>query len=108
PVGASFVSATTTQGTFSQTNGVVTWTLGNSVRKATANLTLTVKPAAEGVLTNMAMVTNSTSSDLATANNSASAITTIGPAADLGVSQAVSPGSPQVTSNFTVKVTVTN
>ncbi len=106
--GASFVSATSTQGTFSQTNGAVTWTLGNVVSSGTANLTLTVKPAVEGVLTNIAMATNFASIDLALANNSASATTSIGPAADLGVSQTLSPSSPQVTSNFTVTVTVTN
>ncbi len=108
PSGASFVFATTSQGTFSQSNGVVTWTLGNMASNGTANLTLTVKPAAQSVLTNIATISNSASTDLTLANNSASVVTTISPAADLGVSQAVSPSSLQVTSNCTCTVTVTN
>src|SRR5207249_8825151 len=75
PAGASYVTATTSQGTFSQVNGVVTWTLGNIANSGTATLTLTIKPTIDGVLTNTATVTNSAGTDLVPANNSASVTT---------------------------------
>src|SRR5260370_1043959 len=62
PAGASFVSATP-PGTFSQANGVVTWTLGNIVSNGTATLTLTVQPTPDGVLTNVPTLTKSSRTD---------------------------------------------
>src|SRR5439155_10930918 len=91
PPGASYVTATTSQGTVAANNGVVTWTLGNIISNGIANLTVTFNPTVEGTFSNTATVTNSAATDLVTANNSASVTTTIGPAADLGVSQAVLP-----------------
>src|SRR5713101_7629963 len=107
PAGASFVSATTSRGTFSQTNRVVTWMLGNIVSNGTATLTLTVQPTADGVLTNLAAVTNSAGTDLVAANNSASWTTTIGPAADLAIGL-TGPMTGLAGSNVTYTLRVTN
>ncbi|MCX7423126.1 MAG: hypothetical protein NT013_26815 [Planctomycetia bacterium] len=59
PVGVTFVSATTTQGTVSATNGTLTGTLGNLANNATATITVTVRvnPSTTTNLNNTATVT---------------------------------------------------
>jgi uncharacterized repeat protein (TIGR01451 family) len=71
-----YVSATTTQGSFSQLNGVVTFDLGTIAGGATATLTVTARTLEDGTVTNSAAVT-STSADPDSSNNSASANTTV-------------------------------
>ena len=108
PAGASYVTATTSQGSVATNNGVVTWTLGNIGSNGVATLTLTLKANSDGLLSNTVSVTNSTATDLVMSNNSATLNTAVGPAADIALSQAITAGTALVTSNFTVTVTLTN
>src|SRR5262249_44983526 len=81
PPGTSFVSATSTQGSPTQANGIVTCNLGTLGSNGTASVTITVTPMVEGTITNIASVTNSAGADWNAANNTAQATTLINPAA---------------------------
>jgi uncharacterized repeat protein (TIGR01451 family) len=95
----SFVSATTTQGTFSQSGGVVTFTVGTIGVSGSVTMTITAKALEDGNLTNSASV-KTTSSDPNSANNTASATTTVSePAIVVSAPISVSGKSP---SNVTV------
>jgi len=107
PAGAAFISASNPLGTFSQTNGIVTCNISSLASNATGTITITVRPTAAGTVTNSASIT-STADEITPANNSASLVTTVTAAADLGISQNAAPGSAQVLSNFTFTITVTN
>ena len=72
----SYVSATASQGTFSNSNGVITFNVGSIASGATATLTVTGKALEAGTLTNSSALT-ATSADSNTANNSATATTTV-------------------------------
>jgi uncharacterized repeat protein (TIGR01451 family) len=63
-----FVSATTTQGTFAQSNGVVTFTIGSIASGATVTATVTTQAIEEGSTSNSATA-SSTSADPTSSNN---------------------------------------
>jgi uncharacterized repeat protein (TIGR01451 family) len=95
----SFVSATTSQGSFSQSGSVVTFSLGTLAPGVTATLTITAQATEDGALANAASVTAS-SADPNTSNNSATASTTV-------AEPSISPPAPITTnlqnpSNLTV------
>lgn len=71
-----FVSATASQGTYSQSGGVVTYDLGSIPAGGNATLTVTAQALEDGLLANTASVT-STSGDSNPGNNSASASTSV-------------------------------
>lgn len=71
-----FVSAAAPQGTFSQSNRVVTFTLGTIAPGATVTVTVVAQAIEDGSLTNSASVTAS-SADPNSANNGASATTSV-------------------------------
>jgi uncharacterized repeat protein (TIGR01451 family) len=71
-----FVSATASQGTFTQSGGAVTFSLGTVGAGKTVSVTVTVQLLEDGNLTDSASVTSSTT-DPNTANNSASATTAV-------------------------------
>jgi uncharacterized repeat protein (TIGR01451 family) len=71
-----FVSATTPQGTFSQSGGVVTFNLGTLAPGATATLTVTAQATEDGSTTDSATVSAS-SSDPNSSNNTDTASTTV-------------------------------
>jgi uncharacterized repeat protein (TIGR01451 family) len=71
-----YVSAATSQGTFSQSGGVVTFNLGTLAPGASATLTVTAQATEDGTVTDSASVT-STSADPNTSNNSAGASTLV-------------------------------
>ncbi len=52
PMGATFLYGTTTQGTLSQSNGVVTTGLGSLADNASASITLTYSIATSGAVSN--------------------------------------------------------
>jgi uncharacterized repeat protein (TIGR01451 family) len=79
PVGATFVSATPSQGSCSGTT-TVTCTLGTIANGAAATITLIVRPATAGPLSNTATVTG-TASDVNPANNTSTAIVQVQAAA---------------------------
>jgi uncharacterized repeat protein (TIGR01451 family) len=76
PGQTKFVSATTSQGTFTQSGGVVTFSLGTVPSGTTVTATVTVLLLEDGSLTDSASVTSSTS-DPNTGNNSSSATTSV-------------------------------
>src|SRR6266704_3638619 len=80
PPGAAFVSATSSQGTYVQSNGIVTCNLGTLLSNATATVGITLKPSSAGTITNTASVT-AAAADPTLANNSASVATTVTPSA---------------------------
>jgi uncharacterized repeat protein (TIGR01451 family) len=96
------------KGTYPQTNGIVTITLGSLASNGVATVPIIVQALLAGPITNFVTVTNSAGIDLVSANNSASFTTTIYDPADLEVSQVVSPNSTTVLSNVTITVTVLN
>ncbi len=107
PPGVAFVSAQTSQGNYTESNGVVVCALGALASNATATATITVSAVSDGAITNSAVVT-STVIDFTSANNSASVVTTVNPVADLSLSKTVSSSSPFVSSNVTFTIIVTN
>jgi len=90
PAGVTFDSATATQGSCLPSGGSVLCTLGTLASQADATVTIKVTPQAQGTITNTASVVGSTV-DPDTADNSASAATTIDPAADLSLTKSDSP-----------------
>jgi uncharacterized repeat protein (TIGR01451 family) len=107
PAGLSFVSANASQGSSSFAAGTVTFNVGAITNGGTAVLTLQVSPTATGAITNTASI-SAAETDLITANNSANAIITVNPSADLGVGKSDSPDPVRVGSNLTYSITVTN
>ncbi|HEY6167873.1 MAG TPA: SBBP repeat-containing protein [Verrucomicrobiae bacterium] len=107
PPGSVFVSATSTQGACSQTNGVVTCNLGGLASNSTATVAISVRPMLAGVITNTGSIT-SDAVDLVAANNSASAVSTVNPVADLSISQTALPGTTTVSNNVAFTIVVTN
>jgi uncharacterized repeat protein (TIGR01451 family) len=81
PKGAGYVSTTTTQGTCTAKpeRRLVNCALGTMGNGATATITITVKPTSKGTITNTASVTATSPSDPNTANNRATATTTVRP-----------------------------
>ncbi len=71
-----FVGATTTQGSFTQSGGAVTFNFGDIALGATVTATVTAQALEDGSLSDSASV-SSTSADPISANNSASASTTV-------------------------------
>ena len=78
PVGLSFVSATPTQGSCGHTVQVVTCTLGDIASAGTVSIQLVASATSSGVKSNTASVSSNTA-DPWSANNSASASTTVNP-----------------------------
>ena len=76
PVSVTFVSATPSQGTCSQTSGTVTCNLGSIASGASATVTIEVTPNQEGTITDTVGV-SSTTIDPDTANNRDSQDTTV-------------------------------
>ena len=79
PAGVTFVSATVTQGTCTQSAGVVTCNLGTLTASSTATATITVTaPGTSGSLTDTASTTSGVT-DPFPSNNSASLVTFVQP-----------------------------
>ncbi len=107
PPGANFVSATVSQGTYSQTSGIVTCNFGTLTNNTSAAVTVTAQPQVAGSITNT-VTASSAVADTGPGPNSASVVTTIIPVADLSVAQAAVPNPSMVFSNATLNVVVTN
>jgi uncharacterized repeat protein (TIGR01451 family) len=112
PAGATFVSATTSQGTVSEGNGRVTADLGTVSNGTPATVTVTVTPTATGTLSNTATATNDAGAT-AIANLTPAAIQTTvnavpSTAANLQVSQTPSPTGVLPGQPFTYTLTVSN
>lgn len=107
PAGTTLVSATPTQGSCSGTT-TITCDLGAIASGGSATITLTVTPTAAGPLVNTAMASAGAQPDPNPANNSSSAVATVGGGpADIGISKTAS-GAFVVGSPATYTITVTN
>ena len=81
PAGFDFVSASASQGAYDPATGA--WSVGSLAVGETAQLVLTAKVTAPGVITNLAVKTGQNEPDPIVGNDSAAAGTTATPAADL-------------------------
>ena len=107
PAGVTFNSATTTQGSCSQASGTVTCSLGSLANTASATVTISVTPQSTGSITNQANVTSLTG-DPNTANNGASATTTVNASANLSLTKSDAPDPVLVGQLLTYSLTVGN
>ena len=99
------MSATPSVGSYASGTGV--WTIGALANGASATLTITATVLAGGPYLNSASVT-ATTQDPNPVNNSASAGTTPVAQADLQVAKTVNNGAPNVGTNVTFTIAVTN
>ncbi len=76
PAGATFVSASASQGSCSNSSGTVTCNIGSLASGASIAATIAIKPTVAGTIVNTATVSGSTT-DPNSANNSASTSTTV-------------------------------
>ncbi len=108
PPGTGFVSANSSQGTASESAGVVTANLGTINSGATATVAITVTPNSPGAKINVASVTGDVT-DLDLGNNSVTtSVTANNPVADLVISASAAPSTVFVSSNVTFHITITN
>jgi uncharacterized repeat protein (TIGR01451 family) len=107
PAGVTYVTAGVSQGSFGQTSGVVTATLGTINKGASATVSVTIKPNQPGSLTNTPSVSSGVL-DPSTGDNSVSLITTVNPIADLRLTQSASPNPVNVSSNLTLTFVISN
>ncbi|MGI8904927.1 MAG: beta strand repeat-containing protein [Candidatus Sumerlaeaceae bacterium] len=109
PLGATYVSSSSTVGTTSNVLGTETATIGNLASGQSATILLTATAGLVGLLPNSAAVV-STSLDLNQVNNVALASTEVGPStasSDVGITK-TAPASAVIGSNFDYTLTVTN
>jgi uncharacterized repeat protein (TIGR01451 family) len=105
PAGLTFVSATPSQGSYSNTTGA--WTVGTVTTTMPQTLTIHATVASPNALTNTATISHSDQFDPNTANNSASANETP-QQADLAVMKSFSNQTPNVDDTITFTVTLTD
>ncbi|MGB2984152.1 MAG: hypothetical protein WBC63_09910, partial [Candidatus Bipolaricaulia bacterium] len=106
--GTTYVSDTTSKGTFSDVTYI--WTVGDLAVAETATLaiTATVSPGTAGqTLVNDASVFTSDQPDPVSANNTATASITV-PIADLSLTKTVNDANPSVGNTITYTITVVN
>lgn len=105
PAGLSYVSSSTTLGSYNSATGV--WAVGDLASGANATLTLTAKVTSTGATTNTASVTSAIN-DPDMANNSASVALAPAAVADIGVSLAASSLTPALGDALAYTITVNN
>jgi uncharacterized repeat protein (TIGR01451 family) len=108
PAGTALVNATPSNGTVTNSAGVVLWNVGSLAKDAKATLTLVVQANGLGTITNSATVTTATA-DPNPDDDTASVVTTvIVPTADLALGLADSPDPVLTGYHLTYTLTVTN
>ena len=106
PAGLTFVSATPSQGTYSDITGI--WTVGTVAPGTPQTLALQATVTTTNPTTNTATISQSDQFDPATGNNAAGATVTAHNAnADLSVTK-TAPATIQPGQNITYTITVTN
>jgi uncharacterized repeat protein (TIGR01451 family) len=105
PAGYTYLSSTTTVGTYNNVSGL--WTIGNLNIGISQTLTITVQVNANGPYTNIANVVGD-QFDANLNNNSSISSPIVGQTADLAVVKTVNNTSAQVGSNVTFTITVNN
>jgi uncharacterized repeat protein (TIGR01451 family) len=106
PSGLAFVSATPSQGSFTPGSGL--WTVGALANGASATLQITANVLIPGAMTNTATKTAGDQLDPDTSNNTASASLNAQPSADLQVLKIADNAVPNLGTNVTFTITVTN
>lgn len=110
PSGVSYQSATSTQGSCSQSGGVVSCMVGTLANGTSATITIEVTPTRTGSLTNSA-TTSADQNDPDTSNNSATETTQVGgtaPVTDLALVKTGAPDPVRVGQPLTYTITVDN
>ncbi len=108
PAGATFVGATPTQGTCTQSGGVVTCNIGAVAFLGSATVSVQVRLPAAGVYTNHATATASTSDPNTTNNLDITEDTTAQVAADMTLTVVDSPDPVAAGQAYSYTVTATN
>lgn len=108
PSSALFVSASSSQGSFAQSGGLITFNLGPINPAGKATMTVVALPMAPGTIFATATVT-SEQPDFVPANNSATVLAQVNPpTADLSVAMASAPNPGLVARPLTYTVSVAN
>jgi uncharacterized repeat protein (TIGR01451 family) len=108
PDGVTFVSASLSQGTYSEQGNAITFSLGAMGIRATAGITVVVQPTVTGKIYSSATVT-SEQPDPNLLNNSATVETQVNPAsANLAVGIAAAPSPVLIDNTLTYTVSLTN
>jgi len=107
-VNTTYVSHTASQGTFT-VGAPGLWNIGTLTagQSVTLDLTVTIEIAG-GQINNTATLTAINETDVNPANNSDSAIVTVGPNADLSLTKTISDTTPQVGDVLVYTLTITN
>ena len=105
PAGYTYLSSTTTVGTYNNVSGL--WDIGNLNNGISQTLTITVQVNANGPYTNIANIVGD-QFDANLNNNSSISSPIVGQTADLVVVKTVNNSAPQVGSNVTFTITVNN
>ena len=108
--GLTYLSHSASRGTYATNTGI--WSVGVLTNNTAATLTITARVSTNSIyigaaITNISTITGSSLADTIPANNTATAIITVG-SADLRVGKTVDDNSPLLGSNITYTVTVSN
>jgi uncharacterized repeat protein (TIGR01451 family) len=109
PAGLTFVSATTSQGSYNSATGL--WTVGTVSTATPVTLSIVATVTGASVVSNTATISSSNQFDPNAGNNTASVTVTPQPAgagADLALTKTVSSATPTVGTNVTFTITLTN
>ncbi len=107
PAGLTYQSATPSQGSCSETSGIVTCDLETLGSSSSASVQIVVRPQSAGEITNSASVSSS-AHDPNPSDNSASESTTVDPVADLTLTKTGSPDPVAIGSDITYTLDVAN
>jgi uncharacterized repeat protein (TIGR01451 family) len=107
PVGVSFISAATSQGTFTERNGILTWDLDRLPSGSWAALTFVVRPSQPGLITNAAVVV-AREADLNPGDNTTTTTTEVKELADVAVTSSAAPSPVLVGDNLEYSLLITN
>jgi uncharacterized repeat protein (TIGR01451 family) len=109
PQNSTFISASTSQGTFANFGSSILALLGNLSTGSVATVTFVVSPTSTGILTASAQAAQDPFIiDPVPVNNRATVQTTVNPAADIAVTAFANPDPVVLGSNVTYTITVTN
>jgi uncharacterized repeat protein (TIGR01451 family) len=105
PTGYTFVSASSSIGTYNNTTGI--WAIGNLADGASATLSITATVNATGIHENIAVITGN-ETDPNTANNTATSTPVPLPVADVRITKTANNNSPDVGSTVTFILTASS
>jgi uncharacterized repeat protein (TIGR01451 family) len=108
PAGVTYQSANASQGSCSQASGTVTCNLGAIASSSSATITITVVPPVAGTISNTANVSGSQSVDQTSANDSATATTSVKGVTELSITNADSPDPVDVGKQITYTIRARN